>query len=402
MTKARGHLAMDDHDFEVLFQSMGEITASKELKASTLSAIFDEMDAEDAMRGASSGERNGALDDTGEDTVRLHLVPEEPTQVLPHLALVSDDEDAASSTGSPATSVRMKRNRGLRLRVAAAVVAVALLVGGGVAYAVPAAQVAVMVDDTTFELGVNVFGTTVSAKADSDAGRKAISAAGVHNMRFEDALDHLLDSYEKDRDGSVGTIEIDVSDRFGGRGVELEQEADRVAQGHLAPGEPQVPVGEAGQPAQDQGPGGEPGGNQPTMDRPTQDAPAQDPPAPDWTGWNQPTQARPEQGPQDGGAQDQAPQQEPVQEQPAADEPQETRQEQTEPTQDTRDGGGQDQMPQQQPSQAQPEPGATQGGEAQPTPDFGQPRQGQPTGMADAQPGAHEFTSPQEGGAPMR
>ena len=224
-----------DLELERLFKSMDEVKASDELKASTLAAIFDQMDEEQAVAAASADPSAAG---------------EEATAVRPTLVLVTDDaatdehgerperaEDSdkadegdvkeADSQGSDAKKPARPRHRGFALKVAAALLVVAIGLGGVLSYAIPASHVTVSAGDTTFDLGVNVYGTTVSATANSDAGKAAISSAEIRNVGFEDALGRLIDAYDQQRGGEQDEVQVSVSDPLGG-GEKFASDAGRV------------------------------------------------------------------------------------------------------------------------------------------------------------------------------
>ena len=243
----------NDLELERLFKSMDGVRASDELKASTLDVIFEQMDEEPVGAPAKTEEHE-----------------ETQTAVRPALTLVAedgasdagdarDDESAASvATGEDTDGkdavkrTARPRRRGFGLKVAAAVLVVAVGLGGALSYVVPASHVTVSAGDTTFDLGVNVYGTTVSATANSDAGNAAISSAEVRNVGFEDALGRLIDAYDQQRGGEQDEVQVSVRDPLGG-GERFASEAERVIEERRpAPGEP------AAAPAQDAAPDGGP------------------------------------------------------------------------------------------------------------------------------------------------
>lgn len=257
----------NDLELERLFKSMDEVRASDELKASTLAAIFEQLD---------EGPVDAPVDAEEREVAR--------TAVRPALALVTDDgaSDASDAraeepTASVATgedkdeagaakkAVRPRRRR-FGLKVAAAVLVVAIGLGGVLSYAIPASHVTVSAGDTTFDLGVNVYGTTVSATANSDDGRAAISSAEVHNVGFQDALGRLIDAYDQQRGGEQDEVQVSVHDPFGG-GERFASEADRVLEGRrpASPGSTQAP-------AQGEGAGPGSAGEPESFSPPAQDA----------------------------------------------------------------------------------------------------------------------------------
>lgn len=229
MTKHGDPALLDDDEFAQLFASMDNITASDELKASTLDAIFSQMEAEETTRYE---EHLSAQETKGEQKQR------------PFLSLVTDatpqgDEDTSVTAAAHATTTKAKhtkRDAKWKVRIAAALVAIALGVGSGIAYALPVSHVLVSVDDTTFDLGVNLFGTTVSATANNDAGKSAIASTEVHNVGYRDAMNRLLDKFEQDHKDETGSVSVRVNDRFGNRNDRFSEEANQVLENRGQPG----------------------------------------------------------------------------------------------------------------------------------------------------------------------
>lgn len=287
----------NDLELERLFKSMDEVRASDELKASTLAAIFEQLDegpvdaeerevARTAVRPALALVTDDGASDASDARVEVPTASVatdaragEPTasvtagaRVGEPTASVATGEDKAEA-GAAKKAVRPRRRR-FGLKVAAAVLVVAIGLGGVLSYAIPASHVTVSAGDTTFDLGVNVYGTTVSATANSDDGRAAISSAEVHNVGFQDALGRLIDAYDQQRGGEQDEVQVSVRDPFGGE-ERFASEADRVLEGRrpASPGSTQAPAqgegdgpGSAGEPesfsppAQDAGGGGSVGG----------------------------------------------------------------------------------------------------------------------------------------------
>ena len=254
-----------DLELERLFKSMGEVRASDELKTSTLAAIFEQLDEEPAEVPADAEEHEET-----QTAVRpaLTLVAEDraadasDTRVEEPVAFAATGEDEAEADAAKKTA--RPRRHGFGLKVAAAVLVVAVGLGGVLSYAIPASHVTVSAGDTTFDLGVNVYGTTVSATANSDAGNAAISSAEVRNVGFEDALGRLIDAYDQQRGGEQDEVQVSVNNPLGG-GERFASEAERVIEERRpAPSEP------AEVPAQGAAPDG---GHEPeSFSPPTQDA----------------------------------------------------------------------------------------------------------------------------------
>ena len=144
-----------EQEFTALFSQLDAVTASDDLKAATLDAIF-------AAEGASDG---------------AEVVPFEPTR----------------------NATRKRSGKRVRRTFKFALVAACLaaMCVGGVAYALPASHVTIGEGDTAVDIGVNVFGITVSADADTDEGKELLKDVDVRNMRYEDSIDKLVDKIEK-------------------------------------------------------------------------------------------------------------------------------------------------------------------------------------------------------------
>lgn len=214
---------MTDKEFEQLFAAMDDITASDELKASTLSAIFDD-----------AGEAEPEV--IAPTVPMFRIVPaENDAPVEDSLGSEGDASVVAENSPRSATSKRTaarktarRRPGGWRLRVAAVAIVVILGLGGAVAYALPASHVLVTVDDTTFDLGVNIFGATVSATANTEEGKDSIAKADVHNRGLEETLNNLFDVYERDHGGEEPHISYSVEGRFGPSSQALQDEMAHV------------------------------------------------------------------------------------------------------------------------------------------------------------------------------
>ena len=272
MVKLDDSKGLDDREFKELFGSLDAITASDELKSSTLDFIFGQEEGEAPGTDDAKRERYPHLRVVGDVAVASDEEPAHPEgqeSYGPADAKETQGDDVANSEGSevvgqeaPIASgagkgagqakARKRRRGGLRLKVAAAIVAVALVAGGGVAYATPANRVLVTVDDTTFDLGVNIFGSTVSAKANTDDGKAAIDAADVRNKGFGDACDRLLSAYEQQHGSKPDEMSLKVENRFGGGGDKIKEDVGDVMERHREHAdpnssespEPSIPQGE--------------------------------------------------------------------------------------------------------------------------------------------------------------
>ncbi len=238
----------NDLELERLFKSMDEIKASDELKSSTLDVIFGRLDEE--ADSAEVGEEPASLEEARKTTrpaltlVTDDVVCDDGTVVSEDVAAdireEATDEKADASTAPVPTSAPAEtgetkeparpRRRGFNIKVAAALLVVAVGLGGVLSFAIPASHVVVYAGETTFDLGVNVYGATVSATADSDTGKAAISTAEVRNVGFEEAFGRLINAYDQQRDGEQDEVQVAVHDPFGG-GERFANEAGRVLEG---------------------------------------------------------------------------------------------------------------------------------------------------------------------------
>ena len=258
MVKLDDSKGLDDREFKELFGSLDAITASDELKESTLDFIFGQEEGEEPGKDDDRQERYPHLKVVGDGAMAsgeesAHPEGRESDGLADAKEAQGDDvanseepevvrqeAPTASGAGKGAgrAKARQRRKGGLRLKVAAAIVAVALVAGGGVAYATPANRVLVTVDDTTFDLGVNIFGSTVSAKANTDDGKAAIDAADVRNKGFGDACDRLLNAYEQHRGSKPGEMSLEVENRFGGGGDKIKEDVGDVMERHRERADP--------------------------------------------------------------------------------------------------------------------------------------------------------------------
>lgn len=144
----------DDQEFFDLFSSLDSVSASDELMDSTLEAIFSQAESPKA----------------GED-------PEPDPKVV-----------AFPKGGGQHSKPKKRKRHHHVLRIAGVAAAVAAFSVGGIAYATPSSYISVNEGGTTLTLGVNSFGVTVSATADTDAGTKLIDDHKVCNKDFADSV----------------------------------------------------------------------------------------------------------------------------------------------------------------------------------------------------------------------
>lgn len=209
MSDARNTVDVDDLELQELFASLDTITASDDLKARTLDAIFGSLDEDEA----EAKDENMATS---------------PSR--PYLRLVEDDPLPQKPAQEISLPTHKPRTRGWKLRVAAAIVAVAIGIGGGAAYATPVSHTQVSMGDSTVDLGVNVFGMTVSAQSEDDEGRDMLKKASVHNMRLKDSVQRLVDMREKDH-GPDEDIRICAQDR-NGQDEPIGDDVNRIIEEH--------------------------------------------------------------------------------------------------------------------------------------------------------------------------
>ena len=225
---------LDDLEFERLFASLDDVRASDELKASTLDAIFAQAD-ELTATGTEKAEERGFV--LIEGAAQAEDVRPDAAQGDASATMQAHEPKGADATANHAGVVSTKKARiawkrsSFMLRVAAALLVFALVTGGTVACAVPATHVYATAGETTFDIGVNLFGFTVSAEADSDAGKEILEDADVRFKRFGDAFDRILEAYEQHGGEDAPTVRVESSAPFAG-GEQLDKEAQNVMDAH--------------------------------------------------------------------------------------------------------------------------------------------------------------------------
>ena len=244
-----------DAEFTDLFAAFDDVRASDDLVASTLSRVSE------------FGEENDRRQENAKD-IPEKAVPE-------HAASVS--ADAGKSGGKAA--VRKARFRAMRVAALAACLVLALT--GGVAYAVPSSYVAVNQGDGGVELGVNVFGITVSARALDEAGERVVEAVDLLHKGYSESLDGAVAAMEGERPDEPVDVHVEsgpqgqrerleeagreVMERHGAASPQSEPSGSGQPQG-AAPGagQPQGVAPDEGQPQEGQPSGAQPnGGDQP-------------------------------------------------------------------------------------------------------------------------------------------
>ena len=225
---------LDDLEFERLFASLDDVRASDALKASTLDAILAQADETSGTDAQKATERGFVLIEGAAraEEARRDATGEDVSAATPVDVSLASDVTTDHAGSVPRKRARAARNRGaFMLRVAAALLVAVLIVGGTTAFALPSSHVYVTAGETTFDLGVNMFGITVSAEADSDDGKEILDDADVRNERFEEAFDRILAAYEERGGEDEPTVRVESSAPFGG-GERLDEEARDVMDAH--------------------------------------------------------------------------------------------------------------------------------------------------------------------------
>lgn len=178
----------EERELEQLFSALDDISASDDLKARTLGAIFAELDEEKAPAAA------------------------------PKLAVIDG--------GAPKATSSRKHRPSLPPRVAAIAVAL-VLATGGIAYAVPVSYVTMTSGETTIDLGVNVFGRTVNATAGDEEGATLLEELELCGKGYEDAMETVADGLaERKPDGEQ--LDVHVHGGFGRQRDSMDEAAGRV------------------------------------------------------------------------------------------------------------------------------------------------------------------------------
>lgn len=228
-----------DDELVALFSSFDDVRASDELKAATLAMIFGETDNEVADQ--ADVDEADAEDAESNNTAPAFELLEGG---LADAAMHAEDVRAQADLTQHAQG-RKHRTRGWWLRVAAAVLVVTLATGG-VAYAVPATHVVVSQDNMTVDLGINVFGQTVSVTASDDELQAIVDREGVRGENFEAAFNHVLFACEErlgtGDDTNANPATVEMRGLFVGEGSPMAQSIDRMMDEHAWGREMPAPV----------------------------------------------------------------------------------------------------------------------------------------------------------------
>jgi hypothetical protein len=95
-----------------------------------------------------------------------------------------------------------------------------------VAYATPVNHVVFSTECSSVDLGVNVFGTIVTASSEDEMGETVLERASVHNVGVDDALRNLTDAYGEDHMPSEVTVR--AFDRQGNEMREMSEAKENV------------------------------------------------------------------------------------------------------------------------------------------------------------------------------
>lgn len=238
-----------DDELVALFSSFDDVRASDELKAATLAMIFGETDNEVADQADvdQADAIEADVDEAdAEDAESNNTAPafELLEGGLADAAMHAEDVRAQADLAQHAQG-RKHRTRGWWLRVAAAVLVVTLATGG-VAYAVPATHVVVSQDNMTVDLGINVFGQTVSVTASDDELQAIVDREGVRGENFEAAFNHVLFACEErlgtGDDANTNPATVEMRGLFVGEGSPMAQSIDRMMDEHAWGREMPAPV----------------------------------------------------------------------------------------------------------------------------------------------------------------
>lgn len=177
-------------------------------------------------------------------------------------------------SGSPRSVFRVRPMRqGLRASVGPAhrarLVALAacllVLLLGMASWFAPVSTMRVTQGDMTVDLGVNVYGIAVSSRANGSVGEQVIARTDVRNCHYEDALEQVLASYDKLREGETKeSPSVEISSPGGWRSEDMRHSAEQVidrydagvveeggAEGSLSPRDEALNPSEPGSDAQE-------------------------------------------------------------------------------------------------------------------------------------------------------
>lgn len=153
----------------------------------------------------SPGVSNIAVGDTVASPVAQAAIRQEAqraqvddTAFAPRVAVEPDPRYEDSRYADPRYVEEPRSSWGSRIATIFLVLALAAAVAA--AWFLPVSHVYVTVDDTTYDLGVNLLGFTVAAEADTSEGTALLQSANVRNARYSTSLTRLLDACEAESD----------------------------------------------------------------------------------------------------------------------------------------------------------------------------------------------------------
>lgn len=149
-----------DDELHVLFSAFDEVSASSELRETTLGKI-------------------GELRNTNGSASNLKAIAGGKRQ---------------KANGIRKGSSRAKRHA---IRIGAIAACLVLALTGGVAYATPASYYEVSQGNTTITLGVNCFGLTISTESNDETGREIIESADLDNKPYEESISRTIENMEQ-------------------------------------------------------------------------------------------------------------------------------------------------------------------------------------------------------------
>ncbi len=246
---------LDDEQMSELFSALDDVVATDDARTRVVAAMLGDDSATDVAAGTP---------------VRETTARDEGTLA----------QSARERRGRDSSWHKGARRRGRHLRVVwphrkawiALATCLVLLLAGVASWFVPLTSVAVAQDELSVELGVNVYGVTVSATAEGELSKKVVDSTRPANRKVGDALGELLDEYDRQHvqdksstQSSEPTVDVRAPMGFGGDVVRAE--AERVVKGRVSVERDQgQSVRNSGESSQEQGrPAQEEG--QPTQDQ---------------------------------------------------------------------------------------------------------------------------------------
>ena len=158
---------LEDEYLDALFAQMEPIVASGELRQAALGAMMGAVAGSGAAGGEAVSQDNRRLSELAGGAAARRAIP-----------------------GAHFSTVRPKPRARRAIAIAAAA-CLALGMLGGAAYAIPTSYVSVE-GSTSYELGIDIFGMTVSATASDESGNAVLSDIAVCNRSFGQSISTLL------------------------------------------------------------------------------------------------------------------------------------------------------------------------------------------------------------------